>query len=530
MRRELSAHPMALVGSITLGQFKFPVLDMTDQSPDLRGWPLGVAVLGLTVFFLSYISGNNFLDHDVFHEMALFREALRIGHIPRADRFAYTPTIYPTIHHEWGSGAILYLVTTRLGAPGIMLLKYLLTTTVAAGSIICARRRGTSWPVLICMAPLAVIIGDIGFTTIRAQLFSLCMVTILLNLLDLDRGGSWRWLLCWVPLHVVWLNLHAGFVVGLGFFALHTLEQAVRRQPIGHLLVAGAVMLILTLANPYGLPYLSYLWRGVSMDRPGVPEWLPLWRTQHQSWPWIFLLALGLVAYSLREVGPRRMPGLLLVVVAGYESLMHARHLSLFAVTWLCYAPGFVEATPLGRVVTGICCRQRMVFAVLWLVVAAVKLPAVLADRFWELKIPADRSYITTGIPYIFPVGAESYLREVHFHGNVMLPFRVGAYMSWKLAPDVKVSLDGRYEVAYQPGLLGENYALYGARPGWQQVLRKYPTDVVLVPGFGPLARVMPLSGWRRVYRDDVYEIYARPGLDLPVVDRRGSDLVGVLP
>src|SRR5439155_10079495 len=110
----------------------------------------GATLLGLAIFFLSHISWINLADHDMFHMMALFRETLRIGHVPLADRFAYTPTIYPSVHHEWGSGAILYLVATRLGAGGIMLLKYLLTAVVAAGCVICARRRGASWPVVLC--------------------------------------------------------------------------------------------------------------------------------------------------------------------------------------------------------------------------------------------------------------------------------------------------------------------------------------------------------------------------------------------
>src|SRR5262245_13460035 len=36
-----------------------------------------------------------FVDIDVWHQMALFRDGLRHGWIPYQDRFAYTPTINP---------------------------------------------------------------------------------------------------------------------------------------------------------------------------------------------------------------------------------------------------------------------------------------------------------------------------------------------------------------------------------------------------------------------------------------------------
>ena len=94
-----------------------------------------------------------------------------------------------------------------------------------------------------------------------------------------------------------------------------------------------------------------------------------------------------------------------------------------------------------------------------------------------------------------------------------------------------KVSIDGRYEAAYPPGALEAHIALYNAEDGWQEALSEDPTDAVLVPNCRPLCRVMPhAEGWSRVYRDDLYEIYARPGLELPMDDRRGETLVGSFP
>jgi hypothetical protein len=38
----------------------------------------------------------------------LFREVLAQGSVPLVDHFAYTPTVVPSVHHEWGAGAIAY--------------------------------------------------------------------------------------------------------------------------------------------------------------------------------------------------------------------------------------------------------------------------------------------------------------------------------------------------------------------------------------------------------------------------------------
>jgi hypothetical protein len=111
-----------------------------------------------------------------------------------------------------------------------------------------------------------------------------------------------------------------------------------------------------------------------------------------------------------------------------------------------------------------------------------------------------------------------------------MVPFAQGAYVSWKLFPAVKVSVDGRYEVAYSNELVDRMFRFYAAEPGWEETLKAYPTDLVLVSRRAPLARVIQESGWRKAYEDREFELYARPGLNLPFSDRTSQSFTGVFP
>jgi hypothetical protein len=87
---------------------------------------------GTIATFLGAISRLNFVDLDMFHEMALFREILNTYSFPKGDVFSYIPTLNPVVHHEWGFGALLYLTTvaTGLGSTGLLLFKYLLSAGV----------------------------------------------------------------------------------------------------------------------------------------------------------------------------------------------------------------------------------------------------------------------------------------------------------------------------------------------------------------------------------------------------------------
>jgi hypothetical protein len=490
---------------------------------------IGLALACLASMFLLHLSELTFVDPDLWHEMALFREGVTLGHLPLEDRFAYTPTVYPSVHHEWGTGAVLYLTATHGGAAGVMLLKYLLTASVWSACFYCARRRGASFAAIISLAPVTILCGVIGFTTIRAQLFTLLMLSSLLCFLDADSRGNRRWLWVWLPMFVLWVNLHAGFIVGAGLLGVHIIEQWLRGRRALHLVALELAMGALVIVNPYGLDYYPYLAKALTMDRPLITEWAPLW----QSYPtmfYVYLLSLLLVCYCGSSLGWRRMPGLLVLLISAYAAARHTRHLSIYLVVWMCYVPGYLQESPLGASLCDIWQRRQRVVIACSAVLGLFCLARAVPAAPWKLYLPATKEQQQLGLP-VYPVGAVDYLKEIDFHGNVMVPFVPGGYVSWKLHPQVKVSLDGRYEVAYQPGLLEESVHFYDAEPGWQQTLDKYRTDLVMVPHNTPLAPHMEVqTTWRRVYRDDTYDIYSRPGLDLPVVDRSGEKPVASFP
>ena len=145
-------------------------------------------------------------------------------------------------------------------------------------------------------------------------MYSFVGLALLLIFLDRDRAGHRRWLFIWLPLFVLWLNLHAGFLVGAGLFAVHWLEQMLRRQPHWHLLLTGLVMMALIGINPYGLSYYAYLLHGVTASRPHVSEWRPLWEAAPAKIVFVAFTLLVL-AYGIWRNGWTRLAGLPLIAI-----------------------------------------------------------------------------------------------------------------------------------------------------------------------------------------------------------------------
>lgn len=478
---------------------------------------------------LCYRTTRPIIDPDLWHEMALAREIVELRMVPRADSFAYTPTIEPVVHHEWGAGMVAFGVASSLGKPGILWLRVLLTVTLAGLCWICARRRGAGLPLLSFLAPVAIFLADEGFSTIRAQLYSFVGAALLLNLLDRDRAGKRWWLLLWLPVFVLWLNVHAGFLVGAGLFAVHWLEQAVRRQPHWHVFACGVVMIALIAANPYGLEYYGYLFRAALMPRPLVAEWAPLWASSPAKMI-LFALSLGVFVFALLKNKSGPLAGWPLVAVTALVAIRSQRLLPFYAIAWFCYVPGALTTTAIGWGARRLWCRRPALLAVVWSVMAVVFTSLAWSLQPWQLVVPGQ-PMPKLGTTMYYPVGGVEYLRRHRFAGNLMTPFEWGAYVTWRLYPQVRISMDGRYEVAFPLDLVDESYAFYMAQEGWETVLDKYPTDAILVPKRLPVARQLAqVPGWRRCYGDDAFEIYVRAESPLPSADARGVEFFDTFP
>jgi hypothetical protein len=153
--------------------------------------------------------------------------------------------------------------------------------------------------------------------------------------------------------------------------------------------------------------------------------------------------------------------------------------------------------------------------------------------RFWMPTLPGTPRYSSI----CYPSEAVAYLKAAGFRGKLLTPFHAGAYVTWEAYPQILVSLDGRYEVAYAAGVLEEHDRFYDAGPEWWTVPEQYGADAILVPRGTAVEspftdwlsetskREPPLeldNPWQWVYEDDSYLIAARRRLALPVVRREG--------
>jgi hypothetical protein len=484
----------------------------------LDRWHRRATYTGCALLLVQWIA-YNFVDIDLWHQMGLIRESLAAGHLLRIDPYAYTPTL-PWIDHEWGAGAVAYFATHWFGARAILVLKYFCALGTLVACIRCSEKRGADFPVIGLCAPLAIFLCTLGFlATVRAQDYSFLFTAIWLLFLEYDRRGSRVWIAFALAIFALWVNLHAGFFVVLGLTALQAAENLLHREPYWHLLLLLCAMTLEILINPYGAAYFLYLKRALLMSRPDSPEWSGL---GHLGAIWVaaYVAAIVIATLGVWRTGWLHARGLPCLVVTAIFAGRHSKMLPLFAIAWLCYVPSYLQAAQITHWWQSFAHRRQAFMTAAWAFV--ICLCAFLACRaqIWQLRVPQP----------LYPIGAVDYLAKENFKGNLMVPFRLGAYVSWKLYPAVKVSMDSRYEVAYPDAVVKQVFDFYGAAPSWQSTLAAWPTDAVLVPRDLPVAQFMPSIGWPCTYSDAQFEIYVRPGIALPVTDMRAATFRGTFP
>jgi hypothetical protein len=339
---------------------------------------------------------------------------------------------------------------------------------------------------------------------IRPQLFTYLFFAIFLLLFYCHERGS-RTILYWIPLSMVlWVNLHGGFLAGLGAFGLFSIWAVLRGRQSGEMrepivtCVAPFVLSILFVAlNPYGLSLLGFLARDLLLDRP-ITEWraIPLFNSSFLE----FKLSVLFILLFLGRKDSLRRWDFILSAFAALFAFRHQRHAPLFAlVAAPLLAAGIQKVHHWARTST----RE-------WILAAALFAVAVYQIS-WAGSIHWRHRFRLVVSPEEYPTQAADFLQRNGARGNLAVPFDWGEYLIWKLYPGVRVSIDGRYTTAYPMQVIRENWEWMGGGQEWRRLLEHYPTEIAISRRNHPVtALIRNDPEWVYIYSDPIAFVFVR--------------------
>jgi hypothetical protein len=493
-----------------------------------------VAILFVAIFAMAV---RQPADTDTWWHLKTGQVMWESGEILRADPFSHTVQGKPWINHGWLVQALLWPLYAASGLVGLaVLLAGLVTVSFVLVYIQCDGR-----PFVAAFVTLLGAVASSVIWAMRPQIVSFLLAALVAFLLHrYKRRGSTTWLWPLPLLVALWVNCHGGFVIAFMLMGCYLVGETLNRittrasnaAPDGEaqhtrlapLLIVILVSIAAVLLNPNTFKMFPYAYQTVSIGQlqDYIQEWAAPDFHSLRFHPFIWLLLLTLAAMGLSR---RRADwtDLALIGLFGYMGLLAVRNIALFALV----APPVLS--------------RHTVFALEDLAKVNPRLsrlavlrrpqpsrqpqPALVLLNLLLLilvvigagsKIIADLIHLQD--PEVWgeglPLEAAEYLREHDPPGLMFNSYNWGGYLIWSLYPDKPVFIDGRTDLYALNGTVLDDYSqVHWVRPGWDEILDRYDTGLVVTAKTGLLDTMLAeRSGWRAIHRDALAVIYQRVG------------------
>lgn len=447
-------------------------------------------------------------DPDLWGHVRFGGDIVRNRALPTWDTYSFTSDV-PWVNHEWLSEVTMYGAYSA-GPVGLSLLRLALLALLGfvVARHLAEARLGPIWQDGLLAIGVVGLAGQVG--TLRPQLWSLLCFAVLLRTLSVPTT-PWRSLILAV-LMMVWANVHGGWVVGGGVLLTWASVGLLR----DHGAVVGATRrfalavlpLLALLVNPYGVGLLKFAMETVGLGRAEISEWQGVLgqadSTAMFRWALTFALASSAALLNLERLDLRSATVVLMLGAASFRVARLSAFFTLGAIMLLGPLLGRVSDRP----------RQKQpppaahAAALLWLVAAVFvawwTIPRV--ARLGCIDIPEK--------PWVPDHEAVRALEQAGHGGRLVTYFDFGEYAIWHLAPDFKVSMDGRRETVYSARVIDKHFDGYRGRPGGIDYIAGLGAQYAWLPSGLPLVGDLEARGWRVIHAGARSVVLVAPGVE----------------
>ncbi len=455
-------------------------------------------------FYFVLLYSNHIADYDLWGYLSFGSIFWEEGYFPYKDIFSYTPTKPLWVYHEWLTGVLFYPIHKYTGPAGLQFFRYIIIIFTIYLIYLTALKKGAKLSTTLLALIPAMLLISFGYVPLRAQVFTYFFFILTIYILEWAKKEK-KWSTLWwlVPINIFWSNLHGGFITGLGLIFLFALGEKISKREALPYFKIGIICTLVTLLNPYGPYYWSYLIDAILMPRPEIDEWLSViaaLRLKYQDFPvLIFLIFSTILIFVLILSKERNLTDLLIISVTILLSYKNVRHTIFLGLIFGAYLPPMLCRLWADRPswISWASSFVLLAFIYFWI-----------NPKFTILSIPTFN--ILTPASH-FPTGAIKWIKENNSHGNILSHFDWGEFLIWSLYPSCRIAMDGRYETVYSEKVCREYFDFLVGRDNWKIFLQKYPHDMVLIKR-NTRTHLLMLNepSWKPVYLDKQSILFVR--------------------
>ncbi len=124
--------------------------------------------------------------------------------------------------------------------------------------------------------------------------------------------------------------------------------------------------------------------------------------------------------------------------------------------------------------------------------------------------LPLSTQFNRDTITESMPAQAIGYIRTNQPDGPLLNSYNWGGYVLWNLYPDYLSFVDGRTDL-FDDEILEEYLDIWRGSAGWDNLIRKWGIQTVLIESDAPLADELERAGWKIAYTDDQATVFTVP-------------------
>jgi hypothetical protein len=462
-------------------------------------------------------------DPDVWWHIRLGDWIIAHHQIPAGELFAYTAFGNPLVVHEWLSEAIFAAMAAVGGLFLVTVLMGLVAWSAMGATVLRGRLRGAGPIVLAVGVALGARAAEPVLGT-RPQVFTFALVCWTLWIAEsyLRSGGRRRWLL--PPLFLLWANLHAGFIAGIGFLVIVVVVETIKRrwgigtvaprERITGLAAAVGASVLAACVNPYGPGLFVFAaTTGATERQKGIIEW----QSPNFADPSMWVLLALLVTFAALTVTVLARPALrrhfdlrdfALAAVGAALALTSVRNTALCVAVmvppWMAMAAGVVESIGARR--------PRSVARTGAAPVMGIALVAVGIFGVGVVGTRVAQNASPQGVAAAYPSCATALLARSPTVQRVFTAYGTGGYVIDRLWPRASVYEYGE-SISLGTGVFADYERIAAGAvtaPTALQLLDSSNTTAVLYSP-GPLTdELSSTSGWTRAVDDHGMLLFLR--------------------
>lgn len=462
-----------------------------------------VVIFALGLFTMA---ARNVTDPDVWWHLRTGQIMLQTHAVFHTDPYSFTRFGQPWVDHEWLSQVLIFSLYRLAGWSGLIVG----FGAVIAAALLLVFLRCPGRPYVAGVITLLGAFASAPSWGVRPQMLTLLLASGFV--LILERSNERPKLVWWTPpLMLLWVNLHAGYALGIVLMTLFLIGDALdftfgfggsatRFRSLALAIVVCAAVVPL---NPYGAAMYGYPLETIRSRamQSYIGEWSSPDFHQLTYLPMLVMIlgTIALPALSPRRLRPREI---LLLSVTSYAALRSVRHIPIYALIAIPILSAMVVAWLQERsLARGYKLRQAPMTAVKGLL-NAILLTGFLVFLVARVRFNAQRQGVSEAKE--LPAAAVSFIAARRPPAPMLNHYNWGGYFIWRLYPEYQVYIDGRADL-YGDAFMEDLATTYYLRgDSWHTPFVKWGIRTVVLPPDAPVVTALrSLPDWEAIYSDD---------------------------